>query len=211
MEIELGCFSVERTHSEKTFLVPQLRLNYGMVRSWEVVGEFEVAEPADESVQLASPGLFLKGVLKEGILQEQEGASFAVEAGPLLPSTLSGEKHLGLEGIGILSGQLFPLTYHLNIGGGLNRARADPFVMWGLITEMPVLPNFRLVGEINGESVEKERADNSGLLGFIWKPSAANVFIDLGVRKGLSTAAPDWGVTTGVTFSYFVGPGTNGI
>jgi hypothetical protein len=153
-------------------------------------------------VQVVDSALSLKAVLKEGVLQDRTGIGLAVEAGSLLPSSASGERHFGFEGIGILTGQLSRVTYHLNFGGGLNRARTDSFVNWGMIMELPVAPNLRLVGEINGESVEEERPDNSGLLGLIWKPPAANVFIDLGVRKGFSSAAADWGVTAGLTFSF---------
>ena len=93
--------------------------------------------------------------------------SFAVEAGPLLPATVAGDRKFGFEGIGIMSGRLATLTYHVNFGGGVNRAKADPFAVWGVIVEFPILQNFRFVGEVNGESSEEERADNSGLLGFI--------------------------------------------
>src|SRR5574337_557500 len=118
LEIELGYFALERNKGANTFIVPKVILNYGIVRNLEVVGEFEVAKPPDRGAQLVDPGLFLKAVLKEGILQEQDGIGIAVEVGPLLPSTVQGEQRLGFEGIGILSGRLLPFTYHLNVGRG---------------------------------------------------------------------------------------------
>jgi hypothetical protein len=84
---------------------------------------------------------------------EGEGIGFAVGAGPLLPSTVQGEKEFGFEGIGIMSGRL---------------------------------------------------ANNSGLLGFIWQPPLSHVFLDAGIRRGLSSGASDWRFTMGLTFSFRV-------
>jgi len=71
-----------------------------------------------------------------------------------------------------------------------------------MIVELPLFPHFRLVGEINGESARGERADNSGLFGFIWQPPSSEVFIDVGIRKSISRGAPDWQFTTGLTCSF---------
>lgn len=201
LEVELGYFALERHKGTNTFIVPKVILNYGIVRDLEVVGEFEVVKPPDRGAQLVDPGLFLKAVLKEGVLQQKEGIGFAVEMGPLLPSTVQGERRLGFEGIGILSGRLAPFTYHLNAGGGVDREQANPFVIWGVIVELPVFPNFRLVGEVNGESATGRLPNNSGLLGFIWRPSASTLLLDAGIRRGFSSGAPDWQFTVGLTFS----------
>ncbi len=48
-------------------------LNYGFAKNWEAVGEFRVESSPD--FEITDPGLFLKGVLKEGVLQEREGVS----------------------------------------------------------------------------------------------------------------------------------------
>ncbi len=202
MEIELGYFNLERTKRENTFIAPKVVLNYGIVRDLEVVGEFQVAKPPDEGVQLVDPGLFLKAVVKEGVLQQKEGVGFAVEAGPLLPSTVHGEGGLGFEAIGIMSGGLAPFTYHVNFGGGVDRVKTNPFAIWGVIVELPVLPFFRFVGEVNGESAKGRLANNSGLLGFIWQPPSSNVLVDAGIRRGMSSGAPDWQFTMGLTFSF---------
>ena len=145
----------------------------------------------------------MKAVLKEGVLQDKPGLSVALEAGPLLPSTVRGERRVGFEGVGIVSGQLAPLTFHLNAGGGIDRVGARPFVTWGVIGELPVLPGLRLVGEVNGESVEHERANTSALLGVIWQPDARReLWIDAGIRRGISSAAADWQATLGLTFAF---------
>jgi hypothetical protein len=202
MEIELGYFNLEREKGRNTFIVPKVVLNYGLIQNLELVGEFGVEEPSHGSVRLTDPGLSLKAVLKEGVLQEKSGVSFAVEAGPLLPSTNREENRLGFEASGILSGKLDTLTYHVNFGGGVDRAQTNPFLVWGVIAELPITPKLRLVGEINGESVRGNRPDNSALVGFIWKSPLSNLSIDAGIRRGISAAAPDWMFTTGLTFSF---------
>src|ERR1041384_189327 len=71
MEIELGYFSLERERGKNTFTVPNVVLNYGLMRNLELVTEFGVEEPAHGSVRLADPALSLKAILKEGVLQEK--------------------------------------------------------------------------------------------------------------------------------------------
>src|SRR5206468_3712203 len=98
-----------------------------------------------------APAVFLKAVLKEGVLQEKEGVGIAVEAGPLLPSTEKGERQFGFEGIGILTAKVGPLMLHLNGGLGVERSTGHLVGIWGVIGELPVTNGLRLVGEINGE------------------------------------------------------------
>lgn len=200
VEIELGYFALERTGRQNTFTTPSLVVNYGFTKHWEVVGELRLESSPD--LEIVDPGLFVKGVLKEGLLQEKAGASIAVEAGLLLPSTLPREHHLGFEGIGIVSARLAPFTVHINGGGGVDRMGSHPFGIWGLIGELPVIPKLRLVSEVNGESTQGEPPNNSALLGLIWQPTSAPVFLDAGIRHGLSHAAPDWQVTLGVSFGF---------
>jgi hypothetical protein len=202
VEVELGYFEVQHAHGQNTFVVPHLVLNYGFIKDCELVADFQVAQPSDDDVQLIDPELSVKTVLREGVLQKRDGMSVAVEAGPLLPSTVPGEQSFGFEAAGILSGQLASVTYHLNGGGGVDRVNTNPFVMWGVITELPVWSRLRLVGEINGEGAEDQRADNSGLFGFIWQPGESDVFLDVGFRKGISRGAVDWAFTTGLTFTF---------
>jgi hypothetical protein len=202
MEIELGYFTLARTQGENTFLTPQIVVNYGFAQNLELVGEAGVEKPPDAGPQLVDPALFLKAVVKEGLLQEKEGVSVAVELGPLLPSTRPEERRLGFEGIGIVSHRLSPFTFHLNAGGGVDREGTRPFAVWGVITELPIGATLRLVGEVNGESVHGQAANNSGLLGLLWQLPVPNVVVDAGMRRGFSHGAPDWLFTTGVTFGF---------
>lgn len=202
-ELELGYFNWERSDGENTFITPQIVYNYGLSDIWELVAEFEIEHPSGEGSDLADPALFLKGILRKGTLQDQSGISVAVEAGFLLPSTIEEEDRFGFEAIGIVSGQLSSFTYHVNFGGGLDRTGGDAFGVWGVIAEVPVKPNLRLVGEVNGECFHGGSPENSGLLGLIWEPpSHPNLALDAGVRGGISRAAPDWQLTLGLTLSW---------
>ncbi len=199
VEIELGYFNLERTKDENTFRIPSLVLNYGLVKNLEVVGEFKLEE-GSRGLNIVDPGVFLKAVIREGWLQEKDRLGIAVEAGPLLPSTVKGERGVGFEGIGIATGRLSWFTYHLNLGGGVQRSESKPFAIWGVIGEFPIVRDFRLVAEVNGESTRGERANNSALIGFIWKPTSANIYLDAGVRRGITDAAPEWQFTLGLTY-----------
>ena len=184
MEIELGYFTLARTQGKNTFLTPQIVVNYGFAQNLELVGEAGVEKPPEAGPQLVDPALFLKAVVKEGLLQEREGVSVAVELGPLLPSTRPEERRLGFEGIGIVSHRVSPFIFHLNAGGGVDREGTRPFAVWGLIAELPVVPQLRLVGEVNGESVHGQAANNSALLGVLWQSPLPNVVFDAGIRRG---------------------------
>jgi len=199
VEIELGYFNLSRSGGTNTFTTPGLVLNYGVARSLELVGEFRLDVSPD--VDITDPAVSLKGVVREGVLQDKPGVSIAIEGSLLLPSTVAGERHVGFEAVGIVSGKLAEVTLHVNAGGGVDRAGRG-FGVWGVIGEVPLHPKVRLVGEINGEVVERERPDNSALLGVIWQPTPRNLFLDAGVRHGISSASPDWQFTVGLTFGF---------
>jgi hypothetical protein len=209
MEIELGYFNWEREKKHTTFVFPKAVLNYGLLHNLEVVGEFAVEESRHASARLVDAAFSLKAILKEGILQEKDGVSFAIEAGPLLPSTNKDEKGFGFEGLAILSGKLEPFIYHVNFGGGVDRPHANPFMIWGFIAELPITPKLRLVGEINGESLRRTSPDNSALVGVIWQAPWQNVSFDAGLRRGISHSAADWMFTTGLTFSFSASASTH--
>jgi hypothetical protein len=188
VEVELGYFNLDRNHHENTISTPHTVLNYGIAKNVELVGEFTLQESPD--VQLTDPGVFVKAVLREGALQDKPGLSIATEVGPLLPSTLPHEHSVGFEATGIVSGKLKPVTVHFNGGGGLDRT-GELFGVWGVIGELPVHPKLRLVAEVNGQSTQGAPPNNSALFGVIWQPTAKNLFLDAGVRHGISHAAPD--------------------
>ena len=94
-EIELGYFNLERTHHENTIATPGLVVNFGVANNLELVGEFRLEVRPE--VEITDPALFLKAILREGVLQDKPGPSIAVEASLLLPSSLPGEHSVGFE------------------------------------------------------------------------------------------------------------------
>lgn len=203
VEIELGYFTLERENNENAFVIPRVVFNYGLFQNWEAVAEFAVLRTSNAELNLIDPALSLKAVLKEGVLQDKEGVSIAVEAGLLLPSTEQGESHFGFEAVGIASAKLGPFMLHVNGGLGIQRSDSDVVGIWGVIGELPIAKGLRLVGEVDGDKAQRQQLGESGLLGFIWQPwSSQNVAFDAGVRRRFSGSGPDWQFTFGVTFGF---------
>ncbi|HLG30802.1 MAG TPA: hypothetical protein VI387_11375 [Candidatus Brocadiales bacterium] len=202
-EIELGFLNISHDEGKNEITVPSFRFNYGIFKNWEFVSEFDAQvykEGENRDGEIKDPAVFLKGVLSEGILQNQQGASFAVELGVLLPSTVKRESHVGAEGIVVFSSKISNLVYHLNLGGELDREDFAPNGIWGIILEYPFGGRFRPVVEVAGVVKSRGPSDNSGLVGFIWE--LKKVDLDFGVRKGFSSAAPDWELTMGIDFIF---------
>lgn len=202
-EIELGLFSLSRHSGRSEIFIPSLRLNYGIKKNWEIVGEFDLQVYKNgmaRNFEVADPAIFLKGVLHEGILQNQEGLSFVIELGILLPSTIAEERKAGLEGIMVLSGKISNMVYHINIGGEFDREDFTALGLWGVILEFPFEGRFRFVGEVNGTIGPQGKSESSGLVGLIWE--AGGFDFDFGIRKSFTTSASDWALTTGLSFSF---------
>src|SRR5689334_20167579 len=72
LEVELGPVEFRRSATERTLIAPAYVLNYGFAKNWEVVlegrGEHPLAPADDTRSRLVDDGLFLKGVLREGVL-----------------------------------------------------------------------------------------------------------------------------------------------
>jgi hypothetical protein len=200
IEIELGYFTFERELDERSVSIPQFVLNYGLTNSLELIGEFERVKPENAGGEIEDVGFFLKKLMRQGVLQEQSGLSIAIEGGFLVPAHSA--ERVGLEAIGIVSGQVGKVTYHVNLGGGLDRVDREQFGLWGGIVEYPVSSRIRIAGEISSEKVHGEPKESSVLVGLIFEsPSTGNSF-DGGLRRGVSSAAPDWELTLGWTFSF---------
>jgi hypothetical protein len=144
VEIELGYFTMDRANGKNAFTIPHVVLNYGFFKGWEAVAEFAVLRSPGGDLGLIDPSLSVKGVLREGALQDKSGVSIAMEVGPLLPSTQTGQRHFGFEGTGIASAKLGPFTFHVNAGLGVSRSTGDLSGIWGVIGELPLM--YREIG-----------------------------------------------------------------
>jgi hypothetical protein len=210
VEIELGMAGSRGPHHRATIDVPDLVVNLGVGPDLELVGEFTLAndlthDPDEEPTRFEDSGVSLKWIARDGVLQDESGVSLAFELGALLP-TLRGQDRPGAQLLGIASNRTLGWTYHLNAGALVEPSGSDPGAVWGVIVERPIVGPLRAVVEINGESVRGGRPNNSALVGAVWSITAPAPFhelsFDIGVRRGLSSAAEDWGGTAGVTFAF---------
>jgi len=88
MEIELGPVEYLRQGAERALLAPDLRINYGFIAGWEAALEGKLTHGLTAGIpgtSLVESQALLKGVLREGTLQEKSGPSIATEFGVLLP------------------------------------------------------------------------------------------------------------------------------
>jgi hypothetical protein len=89
VELELGPFAVSHGRGGAAY-EPGFVLNYGVARRMELVVEDHTLVPigtsATSQATETEPSVLLKGVVRQGVLQEQSGPSVALEAGVLLPS-----------------------------------------------------------------------------------------------------------------------------
>ena len=211
VEVELGYAGFRDDARRFTIVAPTVIGNLGIARDMELVGEFKLANDIDcrrgeDATRFEDSAVSIKWVVREGVLQ-QAGTqpSLAVELSALLP-TVRGEDWPGAEMTAILSGRTLGWTYHLNAGAFVPPGRSDPGAIWGIILEHAIHGPLAIVAEVNGESVQHDRADNSALLGVIWSVDAPaplhELAFDVGVRRGISSAADDWGGTAGVTFAF---------
>ena len=91
LELELGPLGFLKTDAGRFLVAPSAIFNLGIARDWELVLQgrhFILLDgmAGDSRFRLIDTGLSLKGVLREGSLQEVHGPSVAIEVGPLLPT-----------------------------------------------------------------------------------------------------------------------------
>jgi hypothetical protein len=201
-EIELGtaAFHQEQGHDA---LQPGLILNYGVAKRIEAVIESD----AGVAMGTLSPGItrwslepsvLLKGVLREGCLQEKTGPSVAVEAGLLLPGVP------GLVGTGgslaVIGSQRWqPGTLHLNLMA--ERQRDGSYdLLAGAIAEGPDHWRVRPVGEVIFSRTATSMGASSLLAGAIWR-LREELALDGAFRVDPTTVRPGLEVRFGLTWT----------
>jgi hypothetical protein len=185
IEFELGPVQYVQEEKDRFLIVPALIANAGIFRDWELVleGRNQLAldpQPNDSRLQLIDTALSLKGVLREGSLQDRDGLSVATELGALLPT---GPQHgMGASAALIVSHRLPFGSAHLNGGLALTRAHhGDAF--GGLIVEGPFAWPVRPVAEVFLEREVDVASAYSGLVGAIWQVRD-NLSFDAAARRG---------------------------
>jgi hypothetical protein len=211
LEVELGPAGFRKDADGKTLIAPNYVINLGLMKNWELVmqgrGEFPIGQ-SDAHSSLVGNGVFLKGVLKEGVLQDKPGASFATEFGVLLPG-VNAEDGVGASFLGIVSQRWDWGTAHFNLGAELTRERTgDIFI--GTILEGPNTWKVRPVAEVFYEREFGRAQTVSGLLGAIWQVRD-NVAVDVGVRHAVTNGRAVDEIRAGVTFGMPLRPMSMGL
>jgi len=207
LEIEFGALEYLREAAERALFAPNLRINYGFVPGWEAVLEGEVAHgftPGIPGTSVVGNGAFLKGVLREGSLQEKPGPSVATEFGVLLPG-VNDEHGTGASLAGIVSQRWDWGTVHFNTQVALTREQhADYFL--DMIIEGPRDWAVRPVAEIFYERDVGLFRTRSALIGAIWQVRD-NIAVDLAVRGARVNDHTAGEIRAGVTFAFGVTKG----
>jgi hypothetical protein len=207
VEIELGPIEYLREGADRTLLAPDVKINYGFTPGWEVSLEGEVSHGLTAGIpgtSLVEGQALLKGVLREGSLQEKPGPSIATEFGILLPGV--GDEH-GTGAIlnGIVSQRWNWGTAHFNAQIALTREQhADYFL--DTILEGPHDWAVRPVFEIFYERDISQFQTRSALIGAIWQVQD-NIAVDFGLRGALVNNHTVGQIRAGVTFAFGVRKG----
>ena len=209
VEIELGPTEYVRQGNERYLIAPNLRLNYGFVKGWEAVLEGQTTHGLSTAARRTSQienGFFLKGVLREGVLQDQAGTSIATEFGMLLPG-INDQHGTGASIAGIVSQRWEPVTVHFNAAAAVTREQhADLFL--STIIEGPHDWSVRPVAEVAYEHDFGRAEAKSALIGAIWQVRD-NLALDVGLRGGRVNDHSLAEIRAGVTFSFAVASARN--
>jgi hypothetical protein len=202
VEIELGPVQFRTSNSERTVIAPAYVINYGFAKDWELVlegrGEHPLSSAEDTQSRLLGNALFLKGVLREGVLQDKSGPSIATEFGPLLPG--AGDEHgWGASWLAVVSQRWSGGTIHFNLETALTHEHhGDVFV--GTIFEGPYDWTVRPVAEVTYEREFTAMETFSLLAGAIWKIND-DFAVDVGIRQAWVNRQPVTEIRAGVTFA----------
>ena len=202
-ELELGPLGSLREGSRRSLVAPAAIANFGISGDREIVlqGQRQTLLDPDAPgprTSVVDTGLFIKQVLRRGVLQDEAGPSIATEYGFLLP-TLHGESGTGFSTAGILSQRSEMGTVHLNSVLSLTRSHhADLFL--GAIVEGPSSWAVRPVAEAFAEQQAGGVRTVSKLVGAIWRVRDGLSF-DIGVRRAHAGSESVHEVRLGLTSS----------
>jgi len=204
LEIELGPVQWLRENGKRFVQVPAVIANFGLERERELVieGRHEVAldpEPGEHRSALVDNGVFIKQVLRRGVLQDEPGLSIATEYGVLLPD-VHGVDGTGASLAGIVSQRGDAGTLHLN--GVVSWTRDhEPGLFLGAIFEGPYSWPVRPVAEIFTDQARGSSRVNSGLVGAIWKVRDG-LSLDVGLRAAKAGDDQIHEVRLGLTWAF---------
>lgn len=203
-EIELGPAGYLADGEARALVAPALIANLGVFPRAELVlegrGEWPMG-PNAVRPRLTETALSLKYVLREGVLQGQEGMSVAVEAGALLP-TWRGERGVGAS-VNFIASQRWSFgTLHLDVNPILSRAGHTQLIA-GAIAEGPGGLRVRPVAEFLATGDGPSPLTLSALGGVIVAAGDGLAF-DAAIRVARTPEAVAMELRAGLTFAFGV-------
>jgi hypothetical protein len=200
LETEFGPAEPMRAGSQRFLTSADTVFNLGVAEGWEAVLQGQAVtllSPGPIQTSLLANEFSLKNIIREGVLQEKDGPSIAVELGPLLPG-VNGEPGTGASWGGIVSNRWVWLTAHFNAAVTVTRSHhADGFV--GTILEGPWDWPVRPVAEVFYEREWGVAETVSGLVGAIWQVSDKLSF-DIALRNARVNGHSANELRAGLTF-----------
>jgi hypothetical protein len=200
--IELQPAGLLREGSETRLVAPATIIDLGIAPNWEVNAQGQAETPIGHSrgrTSITDTGIFAKGVLRPGFLQDRAGPSVATEFGVLLPQLN------GLSGAGALWDVIVSEggswgAVHLNIQPELATDRHFDLFL-DLIIEGPRTWPVRPVAEIFMDRDFGGARTRSALLGAIWQVRD-NLAFDIGLRGARVDDHSVAELRAGLTFAF---------
>jgi hypothetical protein len=208
VELELGPLGFVKDGADRSLVVPTLTLNWGFAERFELVLE------ARDLLQLGPAGgaarwridgaaLSVKGVLREGSLQDLGGVSVAGEVAALLPDPRGGSSGAGAQAALIASRRWTDATVHLDAAVGWARTHCLALA-GGAIVEVHDAWAVRPVAEVAVEGERGAPTTFSALAGAIWRVQE-DLALDAAVRRARAGGVSATEVRAGLTWAFEVG------
>lgn len=196
-EFEVGPFGYLRDFAARTWVAPQLRINYGISPGWEVVMEGQRDSTQRAGATLAADDIAAKHVLREGSVQDKAGISVATEMELLLPG--SGADPGTGASFALIAGEKWGWgSLYTNGAAVLTRDHHAQMVL-GQIWEGPDSWRLRPVAEVTYERAFSNSRELAGLVGVLFQANEHWV-LDLGLRQSRLDGHADSEVRWGFTY-----------
>ena len=219
LEIEAGISLNRNTRgeaNESNWSLPSAVFNIGLTENFELdigTGFDLVREKIEGSRRRRLGSVAETSFTAKTRFFEGEGSvpSFTTELTLLLPTQRrellpTQSRKVGFTAVLVTTTELGPMTYHLNLGGGVVESPKMSLgtvgsLLWAIAGELPLTHELSAVAEFRGDSVRGSLPDNTALGGLVWK-SPWGVKFDAAGFGGLSRSSDNWGITFGLAYSF---------
>jgi hypothetical protein len=199
IELELAPLGYLRSQHQSALIAPAAIFNLGFLPRWELVIQGTGAFGASSPPSFIDGGIFVKHVLREGVLQQKSGFSLASEVGVLLPTAgVPGVAEAGPY-IGFIASYGWrAFLFHFNVSIARN-TDAQPDLFVGTILEGVPESRIRPVAELYVDR-HGSATTPSVLVGFIMR-AVKHLDLDAATRLAWFLNAPLFEVRAGLTWT----------